>query len=106
MPSRPARRKAGVVPTSTQREQIVEQLVGGVQQERKETAVVTELERQSPLWLKLKAHMEKRIASLRARNDNDRNAEDTAKLRGRIAELKLIATLDNPAVAMEPDKSE
>jgi len=50
--------------------------------------------------------VEKRIASLRARNDNDKNAEETAKLRGRIAELKLIAALDNPAVAMEPDKGE
>ena len=91
---------------ATNSEEIVKQLVGSAERERKDTAVVTELERQSALWLKLKAHVEKRIASLRARNDNDKNAEETAKLRGRIAELKLIAALDNPAVAMEPDKGE
>jgi len=38
---------------ATNSEEIVKQLVGSAERERKDTAVVTELERQSALWLKL-----------------------------------------------------
>ena len=45
------------------------------------------------LWKKLEAHMNSRLASHRVRNDNRASAEDTAKLRGRIAEVKEFLKL-------------
>lgn len=43
----------------------------------------------NPLWLKLKAHYEARLAELRIQNDSpNMTAEQTAALRGRIAEIK------------------
>lgn len=90
---------------ATSRDSAIENLVGGAKREAREP-VVSELERQSPLWLKLKSHMEKRIAALRVKNDSDKDTEATAKLRGRIAELKILAALDNPAPQLQADDSE
>lgn len=53
-------------------------------------------ERTSPLWRAVSEHMEKRIASLRAQNDADKDATQTAHLRGRIAELKALVALGEP----------
>ncbi len=49
---------------------------------------LTQGEHNDPLWLKLVAHYEKRLATLRAQNDNAPTEETTARLRGRIAEVK------------------
>lgn len=56
-------------------------------------------ERQSALWLKLRAHLEDRLEALRFQNDGDRTPEETAKIRGRIAEVKNMLALDPPAPA-------
>lgn len=61
---------------------------------------LTSIEKQSAVWLKLKKHMLERIDSLRCQNDGDHTPEETAKLRGRIAELRgLLAQGDAPEPA-------
>jgi len=50
-------------------------------------------ERNSPLWAKLAAHFEERLATTRNRNDSDHDEAATAKLRGRIAELRYTLSL-------------
>lgn len=44
----------------------------------------------SPTWAKLERHLRARLADLRARNDNPQTADETAFLRGRIAEVKAL----------------
>ena len=56
--------------------------------------VLTPQDRQSSPWLKVKQHLEARLAKLRAENDGDLPIEKTAKLRGRIAEVKALMALD------------
>ena len=60
--------------------------------------ILTIEERRSPLWRKLAEHYESRLESLRNQNDGDRTDVDTAKLRGRIAEVKLVLALGNDPV--------
>jgi len=56
-------------------------------------------DRNSPTWLKLKAHLEQRLARLRAENDLDMDESLTAKKRGQIAEIKVLISLDrDPAI--------
>lgn len=55
--------------------------------------VLTKLERDSAVWMKIKAHLEKRLAAQRLKNDGDHSMEVTAKTRGRIAELKELLTI-------------
>ncbi len=45
---------------------------------------------QSELWLKLQPFLQARLAMLRRKNDTDLSPEQTAALRGRIAELKNL----------------
>lgn len=54
--------------------------------------------RSSPTWTALRAHLEARLAKLRA--DNDRSLADTQteNLRGRIAEIKDLLALDKDGV--------
>jgi hypothetical protein len=48
---------------------------------------------QNPLWIRLRADFEQRIAEHRLANDADQTPETTAKLRGRIEELKGLLRL-------------
>jgi hypothetical protein len=48
-------------------------------------------------WRKVKEYCDVRIATLHAQLEGDLPPEATAKVRGRIMELKLILTLDQPA---------
>lgn len=48
----------------------------------------------SPLWMKLKKHIEERVLGHRRMNDGNLNVEDTAKIRGRIAEGKYILSIE------------
>jgi hypothetical protein len=61
---------------------------------------MTPADRQSAVWLKLKEHYTQRLNTLREQNDGKLDAEATAKIRGRIAECKLIISLgkEEPAV--------
>lgn len=50
-------------------------------------------ERRSALWQKLEAHLEARLSDLRKQNDGNWSDVDTANLRGRIAEVRLMIAL-------------
>lgn len=55
---------------------------------------LTSAERTSPLWLRLKAHLQERLAKARSRNDGALAPDETAHLRGRIASLKDLLALE------------
>ena len=54
-------------------------------------------EARSAAWQKLKAYIEQRINSRRAKNDGDKSEYETAKIRGGIAELKSLIEAVEPA---------
>jgi hypothetical protein len=56
--------------------------------------VLTDNERASVTWIRLKAHLEDRLSQARTLNDNvSLGPEDTASLRGRIRLLKSLIAL-------------
>lgn len=58
---------------------------------------------QSPLWAKLQEHMEQQLADLRRRNDQDLDEIKTAKLRGRLLQIREFLLLASPPGDPEPD---
>lgn len=54
------------------------------------TYILTDGERHHPLWLKLEAHLQARVAILRAKNDGPLDALQTATIRGQITEVKAL----------------
>lgn len=55
-----------------------------------------------PVWLKIKAHLEARIQSLREQNDSlNLTDEQTSALRGRIAEDKELLRLGEEPIKWE-----
>ena len=60
--------------------------------------VLDAVDRQKAVWLKLRAHLVDRLTTLRASNDGDKSPIETAKLRGRIAELKLLLSEDDEPI--------
>ncbi len=62
---------------------------------------LTEAELSSPLWEKLEKHFKERLQILRAENDKSLNDTDTAKLRGRIEEVKKTIALGTPQEEIE-----
>lgn len=55
------------------------------------------IERNDPLWIKLRVYMERCIADHRQDNDNPHGEAKTAEIRGRIAAYKGLIALDrNP----------
>lgn len=54
------------------------------------TFILTDGERHHPLWLKLEAHLQARVAILRAKNDGPLDALQTATIRGQITEVKAL----------------
>lgn len=61
--------------------------------------VLTSSDANSATWERIKKHLEERIERHRRENDKGLSMEDTAKLRGRIAELKYLLDLDKPSSA-------
>ena len=58
---------------------------------------LNQIEASTPLWHLLRAHYEARLANLRGQNDNPNNdPTKTAFLRGQIAEVKALLTIDKP----------
>jgi hypothetical protein len=47
-------------------------------------------ERANEVWMRLEKHLADRLETLRVQNDGDQSEEATAKLRGRIAEIKAL----------------
>lgn len=60
-------------------------------------------EAQTALWKKLREHYEQQLERYRAMNDQDLSLEKTAKLRGRIAEIKGFLELDRPVPSLASD---
>lgn len=52
--------------------------------------LLTDADRNSSLWLRMAEHLEVRLYQLRRKNDNHLPVEQTAALRGSIAELKKL----------------
>ena len=57
-------------------------------------ALIDTHDRQSAVWLRLKEFYEARLTLLRSSNDGQLTAEQTAKIRGRIAEVKALLALE------------
>jgi len=68
--------------------------------------VLDELEANSAVWLKIRAHLEGRLAIAHRRNAKSMSIERTEKLRGRIAELEYLVALGKPAPQTEADDFE
>lgn len=64
---------------------------------------LTDLEKQSAVWLKLERHLTETLTSLRSQNDGDLDLTATARLRGRINAVKQILAL---GVSPEPVQAE
>lgn len=56
----------------------------------------------SQTWARLQEHLERRRAALQTQLEKDSSPEVTAKLRGRVAEIKELLALDAPARAPDP----
>jgi hypothetical protein len=54
----------------------------------------------NPLWIRMEQYWTNKLAMLRQNNDADLDSEETAKLRGRISEIKAMLALgkDRPIV--------
>lgn len=63
-----------------------------------------EIDFRSETWRAIEARCEKRLEDFRRKNDGQLNTEQTAHLRGRIAELKDLLTLATPAPALVADE--
>lgn len=67
----------------------------------KERFMLAPHERNSALWQRLIKHCNQRLEDLRLQNDGDRDDQQTAKLRGRIAEVKAIIALADDLPVIE-----
>jgi hypothetical protein len=54
------------------------------------------IEQNSSTWLELKDYLIQRLDEARRKNDNPQAAESTERLRGQIAEIKHLLSLDKP----------
>lgn len=52
--------------------------------------ILTDGERNHPLWCKLDEHLQARLLILRAKNDGPLDALQTATIRGQITEVKAL----------------
>lgn len=59
-------------------------------------SILTESDRNSDTWKRIREHYEGQLQKARNQNDNDQDPVQTARLRGRIAEIKLLLALDKP----------
>lgn len=55
--------------------------------------ILSPQERNDPLWLRLSAHYNARLNTLRVQNDTTKPHEATEKLRGQIQEVNLLLAL-------------
>lgn len=64
--------------------------------------ILTSYELQDPLWLKLKEKYEARLSALRKDNDSEKlNEVETARLRGKIKEVKDFISMGDPKPPIE-----
>lgn len=65
--------------------------------------VLTNIERQSGLWMRLENHIKERLETLRKQNDGDLTEIQTAKLRGRIETYEVLRQLGKDMSPIEED---
>ncbi len=70
--------------------------------EAKSEPLLSPADLRDPLWLRIQAHFTGRLESHRVQNDIDKTPEATAKLRGRIAEVKYLLDLAAPPAPHVP----
>lgn len=63
----------------------------------------TKQELSSSAWMKLEAYLREKLVALRAQNDGDMSLEATARLRGRIAQVKFILALGEDQEPVQPE---
>jgi len=51
----------------------------------------------SATWSRIRTHLTEHLADLRAKNDANLSPEETARMRGRIFEIKQFLALEQPA---------
>jgi hypothetical protein len=66
---------------------------------------LSKAERESPLWQKLERYVLARIEMARRMNDADLNEIETAKLRGRLSELKVLLAHADPGSSDEGEEA-
>lgn len=68
--------------------------------------ILTAAERQGAVWLKIKKYLDDRLAAARRKNDGDLRESQTARLRGRIDELKAMLAFgeDKPVIPVDQFK--
>ncbi len=68
--------------------------------------VLTREDIDSPTWKRVRTRLEQRLDELRIQNDRPLSAEQTAAIRGKIAEIKFLLTMDSPSPAIVTDEDE
>ena len=69
--------------------------------------MLTEHEKKSPVWEKLKSHIEARMTTHRSRLEGDLSELETAKLRGKLAECREILKIgDDPVIPVKGETGE
>lgn len=59
---------------------------------------LSETERHSACWTRLKEHLEEKLAECRRKNDGNLSHEDTMRLRGSINTLKNLLEVGEPDI--------
>lgn len=65
-----------------------------------EVLTFSQEDRYAAVWLRVKRYYESRLETLRRQNDADLDDISTARLRGRIMEIKALLDLDTPDPAI------
>lgn len=65
---------------------------------------LSEFERHHALWKKISDHLSDQIAVLRAKNDGEWDAVETARLRGKISAYKELLALGDPGPSEVADE--
>lgn len=68
--------------------------------------ILTENDKAQGLWLRLKAHLENRLAMARVRNDAALTEFETASLRGEITSLKRLLALGEDRPILTGDEED
>lgn len=63
--------------------------------------ILNPIEKQAALWAKLRKHLEEKLEACRKQNDGELDPIQTAKLRGRIVEIKSFLALENPPPSLK-----
>lgn len=66
-------------------------------------AFLSPIERNSSTWVKIKRHLEERLASLRERNEKHHDDRKTAQLRSSIAEVRHLMSLGDALPTPPPE---